>query len=112
MAVRRSRTFRKSAHAAYDTRRSTPSRMRATLSRPLVQFGLVAGGYAAALAIAAAVVAVRVVESSGPVAQASSGMYAFGDLLTFLAVFGAASLVPTALGLFFLTRPRSSSPII
>ena len=79
--------------------------MRAT-SRPFVQFGLVAIGFAAALAVALAVVAIRVAETSGPVAQASSGMYAFGDLLTFLAVFGAGSLVPTGLGLYSLWRTR------
>jgi len=86
--------------------------MRATASRPFVQFGLVATGYAAALAIALAIVAVRVAETSGPVAQASSGMYAFGDLLTFLAVFGTGALIPTGLGLCFLWRTRYFWPVI
>ena len=86
--------------------------MRASSSRPSVQFGLVAIGYAAALAIALAVVAIRVAETSGPVAQASSGMYAFGDLLTFLAVFGTGALIPTGLGLCFLWRTRYFWPVI
>lgn len=86
--------------------------MPASSSRPFVQFGLVATGYAAALAVALAVVAMRVAETSGPVAQASSGMYAFGDLLTFVAVFGAGALVPTGLGLYFLRRTRYFWPVI
>jgi hypothetical protein len=86
--------------------------MRVSAWRPSVKFGLVAVGYAAALAIALGVVAIRVAETSGPVAQASSGMYAFGDLLTFLAVFGAGSLVPTGLGIYFLWRTRYFWPVI
>lgn len=82
------------------------------MSRRALKFGLVAAGYAVSLAIALAVVAIRVAETSGPVAQASSGMYAFGDLLTFVAVFGVGSLVPTALGLFFLRHTRYFWPVI
>ena len=85
--------------------------MRPSSARPLLKFGLVAIGYAAALAIALAVVAIRVAETSGPVGQASSGMYAFGDLLTFLAVFGAGSLLPTGLGFYFLWRTRYFWPV-
>ncbi len=72
--------------------------------RPLLKVALVAGGYAAAFLIASAVVAIRVASTSGPDAQASSGMYAFGDAVLFVAVFGVAALVPTAAALFFL-RP-------
>ena len=42
--------------------------------------------------------------TSGPDAQASSGMYAFGDSYLFIAVFGLLALLPTGPTLFFL-RP-------
>src|SRR5882672_9952479 len=64
----------------------------------------VAGGYIAAFLVASAAVAVRLASTSGPDAQASSGMYAFGDALLFVAVFGVSALVPTGATLFFL-RP-------
>lgn len=64
----------------------------------------VLAGYLAAFALASLAVAVRFVTTSGPDAQASSGMYAFGDALLFVAVFGIVGLLPTGLGLIFL-RP-------
>ncbi len=64
----------------------------------------VAGGYIAAFLVAAAAVAIRVASTSGPDAQASSGMYAFGDAVLFAAIFGVCALVPTGAALFFL-RP-------
>jgi len=64
----------------------------------------VAGGYVAAFLVASGVVAVRVAYTSGPDAQASSGVYAFGDAVLFAAVFGVVALVPTGAALFFL-RP-------
>src|SRR3989442_11771016 len=66
--------------------------------------GVVAIGYSAAILMASAAVAVRVANTSGPDAQASSGMYAAGDALLFVAVFGVSALVPTGAALFFL-RP-------
>ena len=72
--------------------------------KPVLKGGLVAVGYAAAILIASAAVAIRVATTSGPDAQASSGMYAFGDALLFVAVFGVSALVPTGAALFFL-RP-------
>ena len=72
--------------------------------RPLSKIGLVAFGYVASILLASAVVAIRVLMTSGPDAQASSGMYAFGDALLFVTVLGVAGLVPTGLALFFL-RP-------
>jgi hypothetical protein len=65
---------------------------------------LVIGGYAAACLCAVVVVAIHVALTSGPAAQASSGMYAFGDALLFLAVFGVAAVPPTAAALYWL-RP-------
>lgn len=69
-----------------------------------LKIGVVAGGYIAAFLVASAAVAVRLANTSGPDAQASSGMYAFGDAVLFVAVFGVSALVPTAAVLFFL-RP-------
>ena len=70
----------------------------------LRKVGLVAIGYVAAFLIASAAVAVRVAHTTGPDAQAASGMYAFGDSLLFIAVFSVAALVPTGAALVFL-RP-------
>ena len=72
--------------------------------KALVKFGVVLAGYVAAVLAAGAAVAVRVANTSGPDAQASAGMYAFGDGLLFVAVFSAVALFPTGLALYFL-RP-------
>jgi hypothetical protein len=72
--------------------------------KPFLRVGVLAGGYIAAFLLAFAAVGVRLVSTSGPDAQASSGMYAFGDALLFVSVFSVAALVPTAAALFFL-RP-------
>jgi hypothetical protein len=64
----------------------------------------VAGGYVAAFLVASAAVAIRMASTSGPDAQAASGMYAFGDSVVFVAVFGALALVPTG-GALYLLRP-------
>jgi hypothetical protein len=69
-----------------------------------LKVGGVAGGYIVAFLAAAAAVTIRLASTSGPDAQASSGMYAFGDAVLFVAVFGVVALVPTAVLLFFL-RP-------
>jgi hypothetical protein len=70
----------------------------------LVKSGTVLGGYIIAVFVASVAVAIRIARTDGPDAQASAGMYAFGDALLFLAVFGVMSLVPTGMALFFL-RP-------
>ncbi len=72
--------------------------------KPFLKVAVVAGGYVAAFLTASAVIAVRIASTSGPDAQASSGMYAFGDALLFAAVFGVCALVPTGAALLFL-RP-------
>jgi hypothetical protein len=64
----------------------------------------VAGGYLAAWLIAWAAVAIRIARTSVADAQASSGMYAAGDSMLFVIVFGVAALVPTIAALIFL-RP-------
>ena len=66
--------------------------------------GIVTGGYVIAVLAACAAVAVRLYSTQGPDAQESAGMYAAGDALLFLAVFGVTALLPTALALYFL-RP-------
>jgi hypothetical protein len=75
--------------------------------KPLPKIAVVAGGYVVAFVLASAAVAVRVAGTSGPTAQASSGMYAFGDSVLFVGVFGLCALVPTGAALFFLrSYPR------
>jgi hypothetical protein len=69
-----------------------------------LKVGVVVGGYVASFLIASAAVSIRLANTSGPDAQAASGMYAAGDALLFAAVFGVAALVPTGAALFFL-RP-------
>ena len=66
--------------------------------------GLVAVGYLLALVVAWGTVVAHVAATSGPVAQASSGMYAAGDAILFLAVFAVASIPASGTALFFL-RP-------
>jgi hypothetical protein len=75
--------------------------------KPVTKIGVVVGGYMAAILLAAVTVAIHIACTSGQDAQASSGMYAFGDLLLFLAVFGVAALVPTGVALFFLRPYRA-----
>ena len=65
---------------------------------------VVAGGYVAAILIAVVTVSARNLSIDPAVALASSGMYAFGDALLFVAVFGVLSLIPTGAALYFL-RP-------
>jgi hypothetical protein len=68
----------------------------------LIKTGIVLAGYATALLAACAAVAVRLNHTQGPDAQASSGMYAFGDSILFMFVFGVVALFPTGLALYFL----------
>ena len=77
------------------------------MMRPFVKVAVVAAGYVGAIILASAAVAVRVAQTSGPEAQAASGMYAFGDSVLFIAVFGVAALVPTAIALVFLRPYRA-----
>jgi hypothetical protein len=75
--------------------------------RPSVKIGLVSAGYVFALLIAFGVEAIYVAVTSGPDRQLYGGMYAFGDSLLFLAVFGVASVPPTAAAFFFLRPYRA-----
>lgn len=73
---------------------------------PLAKSALVIGGYLAALGVAIAVTAAWIALSDAPDAQASSGMYAFGDATLFAWVLGVASLFPTGAALHFLREFR------
>lgn len=70
----------------------------------LAKTGLVIGGYVLACIIA--IGAVYAYEWSIPAAasQASSGMYAFGDLILFVSVLGFLALFPTGLAIYFLIK--------
>jgi hypothetical protein len=72
--------------------------------RPSAKAGIVVGGFAAAFAVAWVAVEIRQRLTQGPEAQASAGMYAFGDLVLGVFVFGVLALVPLGLALYWL-RP-------
>ena len=72
--------------------------------RALSKFGAVAAGYAAAFGIASACLYAYVALTDTPDRVASSGMYAFGDGMLFLAVFAIAAIPATCAALYFL-RP-------
>jgi hypothetical protein len=73
----------------------------------LKKLGLVIGGYVAACLVASGVIYVYQLLTQDAASQASAGMYAFGDLILFVGVFGVLALFPTGLALYFLfTRGR------
>src|SRR5262249_24758338 len=76
-----------------------------------VKVAMVVGGYIAAVVVAAAVLAIYVATTSAPDRQASAGMYAFGDMILFVAVLGVALVPPTLLALFFLIWPVLTSTL-
>ena len=71
------------------------------------KIGVVAGGYAAALLIALVVIRIYIAATGGPDRITYGAMYAFGDSLLFLAVFGVASVLPTGAALYFLRPYRA-----
>jgi hypothetical protein len=70
----------------------------------LAKVGIIVGGYVAATLLAFCVVMIH--QAVWPEVDASSGMYAFGETLLFVAVFGAVAIAPTALALFFLAQSK------
>ncbi len=72
--------------------------------RVAAKVGVVLGGYVLAIVVAWVVTTLYVVATSGPDRQTYGAMYAFGDSILFLMVFGLAACLPTAAALFFL-RP-------
>lgn len=69
--------------------------------KPSIKVGLVAAGYILALLIAQAAVAIHEASTRAD-SRGSDGMYAFGDSLLFLAVFGVAAVPATGAALYFL----------
>lgn len=67
-----------------------------------VKAAVVIAGYVVAFAIAWGAVALHMATTNQAEASAASGMYAFGDLLLFVAVFGVLALIPTGAALFFV----------
>lgn len=72
----------------------------------MAKAGIVVGAYVAAILLAFGVVFIFINYNGGPHRDASSGMYAFGDSLLFIAVFGVVSTIPTGLTLAFLRQSR------
>lgn len=72
--------------------------------RPATKIGAVVLGLLAAFGIAWLAAAIRQATTQGPEAQATSGMYAAGDAMLCVLVFGLLALVPLAFGLYWL-RP-------
>jgi len=83
--------------------------MSAFLSRlgSPAKLGIVVGGYVVAAAIAASALAIYVAATNTPDRQSAQGMYAFGDSIVLLAVFGVAAIPATAAALFFLRSRRT-----
>ena len=75
----------------------------------LTKLGVVISGYAVACLVASGAVYVNQLFTQNAAAQASGGMYAFGDLLLFIGVFGVLALLPTGLALYFLVRAFRNS---
>jgi hypothetical protein len=74
--------------------------------KPVLKVAIVAGGYLLAFLMASAAVALHGAFTREAGGQASGGMSAFGDLVLFVAVFGAVALVPTGAAIFFLLSKR------
>ena len=72
----------------------------------LAKFVLVTAGYAAAVLIATLAV---VVNQAFPSSDGSDGMYAFGDMVLFIAVFGLVAVAWTVSAIYFI-RSRKSQP--
>ena len=70
----------------------------------LSKAGLVVGGYILACLIASGVVYINGLFTQTAAAQASAGMFAFGDLLLFIGTFSFLALIPTGLAVYFLIR--------
>ena len=74
--------------------------------KPVLKVAIVVGGYLLAFLMASAAVALHAALTPESGAQASGGMSAFGDLVLFVAVFGAVALVPTGAAFFFLLSKK------
>jgi hypothetical protein len=74
--------------------------------KPFHKVALIVGGYVVCLVLAAAAVSLRIALTSSAETQSSGGMYGFGDLILFVAVFGVSALVPTVAALLLLRANR------
>jgi hypothetical protein len=70
----------------------------------LFKVSIILSGYLIAFLTASAAVYFRILFTQGPDADASAGMYAFGDSVLFLYVFAVMAFLPTLLALYWL-RP-------
>src|SRR5258707_4565215 len=73
--------------------------------RPLAKVAIVFLGFILALAIAYITLKVYVARTAGPDREQYAAMFAFGDSLLFLGIFGAAALPALSATLYFL-RPH------
>jgi hypothetical protein len=77
--------------------------------KPVLKVAIVASGYLLAFLMARAAVALHVAVTSESDPKASGGgMSAFGDLILFVVVFGAVSLVPTGTAVYFLFSKKKT----
>jgi hypothetical protein len=82
-----------------------PLQQRSNALKKLIKPGVVLAGYVVAYLVADEALYLRQLQTQGdPAVQASAGMYAFGDFLLFIEVFGVLAIIPTVLTLYFL-RP-------
>ena len=72
--------------------------------RGYAKAAIVGGGYVVAFAIAWAAVALHMATTNQAEASAASGMYAFGDTILFIGVFGLVALIPTGVAVFFMFK--------
>ena len=72
--------------------------------RRYAKLGLVIGGYVLACLGAGIIVYIHQLLTQDAAAQASTGMYAFGDLFLFVGWLGFLMLFPTGLAVYFLIR--------
>ena len=68
----------------------------------VVKVAIVLAGYVVAIEVANVTLLLYQLATQGPDAQASAGMYAFGDFTLYVTVFCLMALIPTGLGLWFL----------
>src|SRR4030095_3573649 len=67
-----------------------------------VKIGIVIAGYILSCVGAFVVTYIRELSTRGTYIQASQGMFAFGQTMLFLLVFGGLALIPTVLAFYFL----------
>lgn len=79
---------------------------------PLGKVGILFAGFVLAAGAAGLAVAIRQHFEDPAAAQASSGMYAFGDMILGLGVFSLAALAPLGLALYWLRASAGFWPVL